>query len=106
MGVLLKEMSRTPDLPVILTGDMNDYEDSPMYVRALNAGLRDSAKIAETTVNAEGVTFNDYGKSSLPRIDFCFVSEEINVSYCEIDDSLVKNTYPSDHFPLIVKLKI
>lgn len=104
MGVLLEQTSRTPLLPVILTGDMNDYEDSPMYLRATEAGLYDSAKIAENTLNADSVTFNGYGKSNSPRIDFCFLSEGIKVSSYAIDNTLIDGDYPSDHFPVVVKI--
>lgn len=103
MGVLLEQTSRTPDLPLILTGDMNDYENSPMYLRATAAGLCDSAKIAEKTFNADSETFNDYGLSTSPRIDFCFLSKGIKVSSYAIDNTLIDGDYPSDHFPVVVK---
>ena len=103
MAVLLEQTSRTPSLPIILTGDMNDCEDSPMYVRATEAGLCDSAKIAEKTFNADSVTFTGYGKSTSPRIDFCFLSKGIKVSSYAIDNTLINGDYPSDHFPVVVK---
>ena len=103
MAVLLEQTSRTPDLPLILTGDMNDYENSPMYLRATAAGLCDSAKIAEKTFNADSVTFTGYGKSTSPRIDFCFLSKGIKVSSYAIDNTLINGDYPSDHFPVVVK---
>ena len=106
MGVLLSEMKNTGSVPVILTGDMNDYENSPMYLRAINSGLKDSLKVALTADIGNGTTWNAYSDKPSQRIDFCFVSDGIDVLSFKINTSLIDGEYPSDHFPIITKIRL
>ena len=106
MGVILEQMKKTNSLPTILTGDMNDFAESNMYEKAKDGGLNDAYALAKTRYEGNGSTWTDYGRVTLPRIDFCFLSAGIAVSDYKVNDRLIDGAYPSDHFPVIVKIKL
>ena len=96
----------TEGLPVFLTGDFNLEPDSEP-IQLVMKELKDSREVAEITFGNEG-TFNGYHWDETParRIDFIFVSEGISVKkYAVLTDSKEKR-YASDHFPVMVILKI
>ena len=96
----------TEGLPVFLTGDFNLEPDSEP-IQLVMKKLKDSREVAEITFGNEG-TFNGYHWDETParRIDFIFVSEGISVKkYAVLTDSKEKR-YASDHFPVMVILKI
>jgi endonuclease/exonuclease/phosphatase family metal-dependent hydrolase len=92
--------------PVILMGDFNLEPTSPPIHR-LTSRLKDAAETYTKVSFGPGGTYNafDYTKQAKRRIDYIFVSGDIEVrKYGVLRDS--KNyKFPSDHFPVYGTLR-
>lgn len=95
---------------VILTGDFNLTADTEAYQKLVSStayNIYDSAKLAAYDFDEKDHTFNGWGKSEWkPVIDYIFVSENIPVSYYEIFEKIQNDVYVSDHFPVIIRIKL
>lgn len=96
-----------PNIPVVFSGDLNDNEETDMYSRVLESGLRDTKKIAATAVG--GATYHGYSDlltKELP-IDFIFVNNFAkSVESYTVDSEKINGIYPSDHHPVISNLTL
>jgi len=98
----------TKNYPVIFMGDFNSEPDSERII-ALKKVMNDSRDISETKPFGPSGTFNGfkYDEPVTKLIDYIFISNNIKFKvkkYAILSDS--KNLkYPSDHFPVYVKLK-
>jgi endonuclease/exonuclease/phosphatase family metal-dependent hydrolase len=93
-------------LPVILTGDFN-MEATHESIEHITKHLNDSKAISKQEPFGPVGTFNGFNfhEPVKNRIDFIFVSSEINVEkYAVLSDSK-DCKYPSDHLPVLVKIK-
>jgi endonuclease/exonuclease/phosphatase family metal-dependent hydrolase len=98
----------TNNYPVVLLGDFNLTEDSTV-IQYLNSVYKDSKYVVQQKTNDTLGTFNGFNvqEQSNNRIDYIFVSEQlINVKKYQVLRQLVNGKYPSDHFPVIVNLKL
>lgn len=94
------------NLPVILMGDLN-LEPETEEINFLTSHYKDSKNEAEVVFGPEG-TYNAYKFHSpvTRRIDYIFTSGDIEVlKYGVLSDSK-DLTYPSDHLPVLVHLKL
>ncbi|MFD0835293.1 endonuclease/exonuclease/phosphatase family protein [Mariniflexile aquimaris] len=101
----IKELN-TENHPVILMGDFN-MEETHESIQLITKTLRDSKKVSNIVFGPEG-TFNnfEFNKPVTRRIDFIFLSADIKVNkYAVLSDSN-NCRYPSDHFPVYLKLAI
>ncbi|WP_424494636.1 endonuclease/exonuclease/phosphatase family protein [Salinimicrobium sp. GXAS 041] len=93
--------------PVILMGDFNlEPEDRPIQFLAKN--LNDSRKIAAKVAAGPEETFNAYEFQEPPigRFDYIFVNDSVEVlRYAVLTDSR-EEKYPSDHFPVLVEIRL
>lgn len=95
-----------PDIPVVLTGDLNDYEGEDMYARVLESGLRDTKTLAKT-VSGGNITYHGYSdlvEKDRP-IDFVFANafaSEVE-SYAVVSEE-INGIYASDHHPVVSKM--
>lgn len=96
--------------PVILTGDFNTTLNSVPY-RNLTAAANGTTlhDVRESTASLQGPesTWNGF-QEVIPgrRIDFIFATEPVEVvSYRAIDETR-DGKFPSDHLPILAKLKI
>jgi endonuclease/exonuclease/phosphatase family metal-dependent hydrolase len=117
MGVLAREKSSelivqkikkiAGKYPVILSGDLNTKPGtSPISV--LNSYLKDSREVSKAKPYGPEGTFNafKFDAELKDRIDYIFVNEQVDVlSYAVLSDSKDQR-YPSDHLPVLVKVKI
>lgn len=92
-----------PGLPVVFSGDLNDYEGGDMYNRVLESGLKDTKYLAET-VSGGSVTYHGYSdlvEKDLP-IDFIFTNSFTTKvkSYTVVSDE-INGIYASDHHPVV-----
>ncbi|MBD0378793.1 endonuclease/exonuclease/phosphatase family protein [Paenibacillus sedimenti] len=102
-------------LPAVLMGDMNSFpEHQPIRF------LEEEAKIeggidgmpwltnAYTVLPASaGLTaHNFHGGDEGKPIDYIFVSPEISVMECLVDRRQIDGGYPSDHYPIVARLKL
>ncbi len=101
----IDELNKEKD-PVVLMGDFNLEPTSPP-IHKLGSKLKDAAgAYTKVSLGPEG-TYNgfDYTKKPARRIDYIFVSGDVEVrKYAVLRDSK-DYKFPSDHFPVYVKLK-
>lgn len=107
MEVVLEQMEKVAEGKWILVGDMNGYDDSPMY-KAATDKLTDAMTVAENVYEGKtGATYQGYGASlNERRIDYCFVTNGTKITSFVVDDTTYNGVYPSDHFPLVVKIAL
>ncbi len=99
----------TPELPVLLSGDLNAPPTELDTYQPLTAELSDSRMVTESNpVGFEG-TFNNW--EPLPwnftekrRIDYVFVRGMHVLSYQALNEQFVDDCWPSDHFPILLSV--
>ncbi len=98
--LLRRIQDRTPQDPVIVTGDFNAGETNPA-IKQMKASFHDTFRMLHADA-ADVVTFN--GFKSLPtgtdKIDYVFVDSSIPVGDAAIVRDQTDGHYPSDHFPV------
>ncbi|WP_202711147.1 endonuclease/exonuclease/phosphatase family protein [Sporosalibacterium faouarense] len=92
---ILKSYSEIYKEDIILMGDLNTTLNDPNISKMENIIDDSAVKTASTTIN----TLNSEKNNS--RIDYIFISERYNV-----DDYDVKRVDYSDHYPVIVNIKL
>lgn len=98
--------------PVIVTGDFNTKASTEPYQILTNRSediiLFDSQLKSQAAHHGSNVTFNDFGRFIEPRnkIDFIFVTKEIDVLQHGVIDETVDSRYPSDHMPVVAEIII
>ncbi len=104
----LKELD--PGLPMILTGDFNSVETSPVIREVLeqkNVPLRLAKNLASDQNFGGNSTFNGFGKAKDPQvIDFVFVSEGIEVRKYRYLVKTKDDVFVSDHWPVSASLRL
>lgn len=102
MKVLIECVKKvTGEAPVIMTGDFNDYEGSPVYEEACNM-FNDARFVAADSDT--GRTFTKYGtieEDGEGAIDFIFTDKKITVDTYKVIRDTVNGIYPSDHYPIV-----
>jgi endonuclease/exonuclease/phosphatase family metal-dependent hydrolase len=102
----IKEINKT-NVPVILTGDFNSNPEQAA-ITTICKELKDSRSISKKTPYGPTGTFNgfDFNSQLKDRIDYIFVSEQVEVKdYAVLSDSKDLR-YPSDHLPVFVDIDI
>lgn len=97
----IKELN-SDNSAVVLTGDFN-MEPEHKSIKYIKTELKDSKEVAELDFGPEG-TFNGFhfNEPVTRRIDFAFVSENVEVSkYAVLSDNW-NLKYPSDHLPVLI----
>lgn len=96
----IKEIA--PEIPVIFSGDLNDGEETDMYARILESGLKDTKALAETA--KASTTFHGYSGSKR-TLDYIFVNAFCTkVNTYTVDDEMINGIYASDHHPVVSTL--
>jgi endonuclease/exonuclease/phosphatase family metal-dependent hydrolase len=101
------------DLPVIVTGDFNTKATTEAYQILTDQTdskliLYDAQSKSQTEHHGSNVSFNGFGTSIEPgnKIDFIFVTKDIEVLMHGVIDEVVDGRYPSDHMPVIAEILI
>lgn len=111
-SLLLARASRdgSPRDGVLVTGDFNAGEANPAF-RALVGGggasvhLRDSYRVQHPTASVVG-TFNAFrGDSTGEKIDAILIGPDWHVEAAEIVRTRVGRLWPSDHFPVVARVR-
>ena len=95
--------------PVIITGDFNAGESSVVY-RTITSEensphLNDAYYVSAIPSHGPNDTFNGFGRDDRPdRIDFIFISDDIDVHRHGILSESYGGRYPSDHMPVLAEL--
>ena len=94
------------DGTVILTGDFNIDQDNDAYKGIRESDLFNDSYDVAYMVYANNGTFNSFDntRSSDRRIDHVFVTKDVKVAKYGILTDTYHNRYPSDHFPVLVKV--
>lgn len=92
---------------LIIMGDFNDSPESSVrkILLELFPGLQDAWKM----FNAKEESSHHAFKGEIPngsRIDWILLDERAQVMSCHMDKSVVNGLYPTDHFPVICKIRV
>lgn len=105
--VILEQIKKRGLPRPVLLGDMNDFPQSAFYREAENGGLLDAREKAKKVYDGPGPTWHNFGsQGDADRIDFFFVSPGMEVSEYAVFDKTYDGVYPSDHYPIVMKIKI
>jgi endonuclease/exonuclease/phosphatase family metal-dependent hydrolase len=101
----------TGDEPVLFAGDLNTSPESTEMYKIISSVLNDSREITEKTPKGSVGTFNNFDvtKSTFPlaeRIDYIFSKKFSVKTYQVLNDQYSTRTYPSDHFPVLIRCHI
>jgi endonuclease/exonuclease/phosphatase family metal-dependent hydrolase len=106
VGLLLQRVAaRSPTLPVLITGDFNIGESNPA-TRAILGVFRDTFRVIHPTATEVG-TANQFklGSTTGDKIDYIFIEPATQVLSADIVRSSVDGRYPSDHFPVVARIR-
>lgn len=97
-----------PDIPVVLSGDLNATETSEMYSRVIECGFTDTRKAAKEVINGGSASYHGYADLQNTPIDFIFINSAFvkSVDRYETDLTKYRDIYPSDHHPVVAKITI
>lgn len=101
--ILKKIREMGPNVPAILTGDLNVDQTSPSYAVINNSGvLKDSYELSPVKL-APSSTFNDFDANTGgdKRIDHIFVTKDFKVQRYGILTNTYSGHTPSDHYPVV-----
>ena len=91
-------------MPVLCTGDFNMRNDSAGYGEMSSIFTDVNGVTDKETIT----TFHGYDPEKHPNshIDYCFINERVTpVSFKVLTDTF-DGKYPSDHYPILVELKV
>jgi len=104
--LMVKKMQEiAKDVPVVCVGDFNSTPETEQ-IQLLSSYLNDARKITQSPPYGPEGTFNQRFGNPVgeARIDYIFVSNEIQaLRYASVTDNNGRN-YPSDHLPVIVDI--
>jgi endonuclease/exonuclease/phosphatase family metal-dependent hydrolase len=108
-GLLAKriESRAFPNEPVIVTGDFNAGEANRAIAELVPKRFVDSFRVAHPNAREVG-TFNgfEFGTARGPKIDYVLVPPGTEVFSAEIVRTSQKGRYPSDHFPVVARIRL
>ncbi len=95
--VILNEVAKQGDLPVLFTGDLNISAEHPCYRFILDNGFVDTVDIADEK------TWEGNGK----EIDFLFLrAKDIKVLKHHRCEEMINGAPISDHFPVLIEMEL
>ena len=106
--LMVKKISEIAgSFPVICVGDYNSSPETEQ-IQMMKALLHDSREVTEMTPYGPEGTFNNFNfEAPLDvRIDYIFVSDQINVLKYGVLTDNDQQRFPSDHLPVIAKIWI
>ncbi len=97
--------ARQPAAPVVVTGDFNTGESNPA-TQAMLTVFRDTFRVIHPKATEVG-TGNQFtlGRTRGDKIDYVFVEPAIDVLDADIVRTAVDGKYPSDHFPVVARIR-
>ena len=105
--VVALTQSLAGEAPVILTGDFN-YTPASAGYPIVAAQLQDAARVSQEPPQGGDISFNGFGHAIVPgnKIDYIFVNAGFDVHSHRIITELHDGLYPSDHYPLLARLRL
>jgi endonuclease/exonuclease/phosphatase family metal-dependent hydrolase len=103
--VVLDKIEQFGSKPCVIMGDFNAEEDSETY-KAATSMFRDAKY--ETAEPEHGATYQGFGKAlDRENIDYFMISKTgITVNDYRIIRTTFDGAYPSDHFPILLKITV
>jgi endonuclease/exonuclease/phosphatase family metal-dependent hydrolase len=103
----IKEVTKETNQAVIFCGDLNLNDDHPT-ITFLQLQLKDALLVSKHLQSKMNRTFNNFDltRTASKRIDYIFANEKVSVQSFETIVEPFGVSYPSDHFPILAKLKI
>nr|MCR5207912.1 endonuclease/exonuclease/phosphatase family protein [Eubacterium sp.] len=103
--LILNKLNQFGGMPCIIMGDFNDFEYSETYKAATE--LFDDAKY-KTDDTDSGITYHGWGEAeSDGSIDYFFISKTgIEVLQYRVIRTTYDGAYPSDHYPIKLKIRL
>ena len=103
----IREVTKGTNQAVIFCGDLN-LNDDHSTIAFIQSQLKDALLVSKHVKSKMNRTFNHFDKSTpaVKRIDYIFINEHIHVQSFETLVEPFGVSYPSDHFPIVAKLKI
>lgn len=92
---------------LVIIGDFNDSPDSPVRAEIINQfpDLQDAWKLFNAVEESSHHSFmGEMPKGA--RIDWILVDKKIEVTSSMMEKSCKDNFYPTDHYPIIAKIKL
>jgi endonuclease/exonuclease/phosphatase family metal-dependent hydrolase len=106
--VLVSEIKKISDpaSKLIIMGDFNDSPDSKIreYLQQEFSGLQDAWKIFHKTEETSHHSFNGICENG-SRIDWVMIDQKLKVEECFLEKKSTEGKFPSDHFPVVCKIK-
>ena len=105
MKLIVKTISALPEkLPVIITGDFNDFPGSaPLKVLAskfTDASAKAAVKNITSLASYHGYKADPTARRDTQPIDYIFVNDMVKVNSFKLADNFKNGLSPSDHFPV------
>lgn len=91
--------------PAFICGDHNSTEPRTPFYDLYSAYYDDSFKVAKTKDGSEG-TNNVWKGGTLKRLDYVWAKNAAILDYSTIQEKYGADFYPSDHFPVRVKVRL
>ena len=103
----MKEVTKGANQAVIFCGDLNLNDDHPT-IAFVQSQMKDALLVSKQVKTKMNRTFNNFDLTTPAsnRIDYIFTNAYINVQSFETIVEPFGVSYPSDHFPILAKLKI
>lgn len=98
--------------PIILTGDFNSHpwDLVVQFLKGIKQINRDTIEMKDAFDQIPAKTGSTYhgfsGGEEGDPIDYIFCSSEVEILETIVDRSAIDGSYPSDHYPVISKLKL
>lgn len=95
-----------PTSKLIIMGDFNDSPESKVreYLQTEFSGLQDAWRIFHKTEETSHHSFNGICENG-SRIDWIMVDQKLEVQECFLEKKSTEGKFPSDHFPVVCKIK-
>lgn len=106
--VVQKIKEVTANEPVIFAGDLNGSQESEWYLTLGNSGVLSDTYKAVKFPYANNGSFNGFRgtRGRMEIIDHIFTSKQFAVTRWAVLTDTYHGKYPSDHFPVMAKLKL
>lgn len=106
--VLTTEIKKITDASskLVIMGDFNDSPDSSVRSFLIQefSGLQDAWKLFNFTEETSHHAFNGVCETG-SRIDWIMVDEKLKVEECFLEKRSEEGKFPSDHFPVVCKIR-
>jgi endonuclease/exonuclease/phosphatase family metal-dependent hydrolase len=109
VSVLTRELKRfwNNDSSLIIMGDFNDSPESHvrMAIEQDFDGIQDAWKLFNSLEESSHHAFTGEMENG-SRIDWILVDKRLQIESCLMDKSHDNGKYPTDHFPIVCKIKL